>query len=106
MIKLAVLASSALATALAAAFGAAGIAHADPTVGQQCTHAQMNTTAQADDGSQLQCMSVPQAGFMWLPATGHLQQDPAIAGQAGWAACMSVPGNTAADCRCLVDGNC
>ena len=90
----------------AAAFGAAGIAHADPTVGQQCTHAQMNTTAQADDGSLLQCMSVPQAGFMWLPATGHLQQDPAIAGQAGWAACMSVPGNTAADCRCLVDGNC
>jgi hypothetical protein len=51
-------------------------------------------------------MSVPQSGFMWLPATGHLQQDPAIAGQAGWAACMSVPGNTATDCRCLVDGNC
>ena len=65
----------------------------------------MNTTAQADDGAELQCMSVPQAGFVWLPATGHLQQDPAIAGQAGWAACMSVPTNTAADCRCLVDGN-
>lgn len=90
----------------AAALGTPGIAHASPTLGQQCSHAQMNTTAYADDGALLQCMSVPQAGFMWLPSTGHLQQDPAIAGRAGWDACMSVPGNTAATCRCLVDGNC
>jgi hypothetical protein len=63
----------------------------------------MNSTAVAADGSALRCMSVPSAGYEWLPDTGVQQGDPAIAGQKAWSDCMA--SHTAAECRWIVDGN-
>jgi hypothetical protein len=63
----------------------------------------MNSIAIAADGSAVRCMSVPSAGYVWLPDTGVQQADPAIAGQKPWSDCMA--SHTAAECWRIVDGN-
>ncbi|TGB38503.1 hypothetical protein [Mycolicibacterium peregrinum] len=72
-------------------------------VGAMCAHADMNSTAVATDGSALRCMSVPSAGYEWLPDAGVQQADPAIAGQQARSDCIA--SHTAAECRWKVDGN-
>ena len=72
-------------------------------VGAMCAHADMNSTTVAADGSALRCMSVPSAGYEWLPDTGVPQVDPAIAGQQAWSDCMV--SHTAEECRWIVENN-
>lgn len=80
-------------------------ANTGPILGSDCAHAQLNTVTIASDGSRVRCANAT-GGYRWMIDTGETQPDPAVAGRAAWDACMSNAQNTAADCRCSVDGNC
>lgn len=72
-----------------------------PNIGDECIHAQANTTTTTAVGV-LRCVSIPQAGWQWQPDNGPVV-DPAIAGQLAWSDCIA--SHTAAECRKIVDGS-
>ncbi|WP_458317164.1 hypothetical protein [Mycolicibacterium brisbanense] len=81
-------------------------ANVGPDLGSDCAHAQLNIVTTASDGSSVRCATTSAGGYRWMIDTGRVEPDPAAAGQAAWTACITNPANTAADCRCSVDGNC
>jgi hypothetical protein len=91
----------AAAIAVSAAIGLAAPAHCAPETGTDCRSWLINKTTTSREGTTIRCL-VDQSGFpKWVTDTGKTQ-DPWVAGQTAWAACIKI--YTEANCRDMLNG--